>query len=51
MKTENMVQMNSNYECDLKKEILTFPAITLFYDESEHIYQEKLVNIGLFRET
>ena len=35
--------MNDKHVCDFEKEILTFEAITLFYDQSDKIYQEKPV--------
>jgi hypothetical protein len=38
-----MISMNSDHECNLNKEIVTFPGITLFYDKEKNAYQEKPV--------
>lgn len=41
--------MDKEHVCNFKNEILTFEAVTLFYDESDKKYQEKPVSSSLLR--
>ena len=41
--TATCIEISRSMECDFANEVLTFEAITLFYDEGEAQYQEKPV--------